>query len=238
MRSSARECFASGSLSTGCKTGPVAGYLYLDTERREALALVPTGAKRVLDVGCGHGGFGAALKRERPRTEVWGIEVNHTAAAVASERLDRVLRTPFPGAVGAERFDVVSFLDVLEHMADPWEALEHTKRLLAPDGLVVASIPNVRHFHVSLPLLFRGRWVYDTSGIMDRTHLRFFTRQTIIDLFSTSGYDLLSLAPLVSSELTFGAKRWWLLRPLPASIRVELTTIQYGVVARPHASTG
>jgi SAM-dependent methyltransferase len=77
-------------------------------------------------------------------------------------------------------------LDVLEHMVDPWSAMTKLAALLAPGGVLVASIPNVQNYRVILPLL-QGRWDYASEGLLDRTHLRFFTRASAIELMECSG---------------------------------------------------
>lgn len=122
---------------------------YRDGSRAEMLSFVLQQAHRVLDVGCNQGGFGAALKLERPDIEVYGVEPNAEAAAIAAERLDRVVVGTFPEAVPGGSFDVITFLDVLEHMVDPLGALEAARGLLTPDGVVLASMPNVRHYTVA-----------------------------------------------------------------------------------------
>lgn len=151
---------------------------------------VPDEAKRILDVGCSTGAFGALLRKQRPGTDVWGVEPNEEAAAKATERLSGVACGLFPDAVDERDFDCIVFNDVLEHMPDPWSALKETTPLLAPGGCVVTSLPNVRNARVILNLAVRGRWTYETTGILDRTHLRFFTRQSAIALFEASGYEV------------------------------------------------
>ena len=83
--------------------------------------------------------------------------------------------------------DVVLCLDVLEHLIDPWSTITRLATLLKPGGVLIASVPNVRHFRVVLPLLFRGQWKYADFGLMDRTHLRFFTRGSAIELLEAAG---------------------------------------------------
>lgn len=210
-------------------------FVYKDADRAECLPLLPQGTiGRLLDVGCARGAFGNLLKRTRPGVDVWGIEPDPRAAAVAGKRLDHVIEGTYPDAIPPdEKFDVVTFFDVLEHVPDPWAVLRQTRRLLTDDGVVVASIPNVRHFSVLMPLVVFGRWDYAESGLLDRTHLRFFTRSTIQDLFESTEYEVTTLRPVISSPIVVGSKRWWLLRPLPAKAREGLLTTQYGVVARP-----
>lgn len=166
---------------------------YLDLPRLEVVRAIPLSAKSVLDVGCYRGGFGAALKASRD-VFVWGIEPNPEAAQAAAERLDKVTVGTFPDAAPDEQFDCVTFLDSLEHMIDPWGALRSSRQLLTPGGSVVASIPNVRHHSVILDLL-KGKWEYTDSGFLDRTHLRFFTKRSMIELFERAGLDVVSVTP-------------------------------------------
>ena len=134
-------------------------HAYGDSERVELDQFIPATAQSVLDVGCWQGGFGAALKRKRSGCVAWGIESDRECAAVAATRLDRVINGRFPEEMPVdEHFDLVVFLDVLEHLVDPWSALRHASSLLRPRGVVVASIPNVRHVSVTFPLLTRGLW--------------------------------------------------------------------------------
>lgn len=97
-----------------------------------------------------------------------------------------------PGA----RYDCMVFNDVLEHMVDPWAALRETRDRLTDRGCVVASIPNVRHLILLIPLVWKGQWHYDDTGILDRTHLRFFTKQSMRELFESTGYEVLQIEPL------------------------------------------
>lgn len=192
---------------------------------------MPASTRRLLDVGCWKGAFGAALKARRPGLVVWAVETDPAAAEVAAERLDRVLVGSFPDAVPpGERFDAVTFVDVLEHFADPWTVLRRTAGMLTPTGVVVAAIPNVRHFRVLLPLVLAGRWDYTESGLLDRTHLRFFTRATMLELFADTGYEVEECRPV-----NLASRRY----PVSAALSLlgsrgeEFRALQYVVVARP-----
>lgn len=166
---------------------------YYDNPRPEMLEFVPPSARTILDIGCGSGAFGAALKSRG--AEVWGLEPS-AAAEQAAERLDRVIQRPIEGA-GDElplgHFDCIVFNDVLEHFVDPWGVLRSARMWLAPEGRVVASIPNVRHLTELKNLVIRKNWDYADDGILDSTHLRFFTVRSIPKLFASSGYELVRI---------------------------------------------
>jgi SAM-dependent methyltransferase len=158
--------------------------------------------KRVLDVGCATGYLSEFLVRERG-CDVVCLEPDPAAAAVAADRLgDRVVvgGTDLLPTFDAGSFDVVLYADVLEHLTDPAAALRETRRLLSPGGHVVVSLPNVAHADVRL-LLLSGQFPYQRTGLLDSTHLRFFTRHTIPTLFARSGYWV---ADMVATTIPVG----------------------------------
>lgn len=167
---------------------------YFAETRPEMLSFVPAHCRRVLDVGCGAGAFGESLKQTR-KIEVWGVEPVSSAAAKASSKLDHVINGPFDPEIGLPggTFDCVVFNDVLEHMVAPEEALRYAKVLLSPGGVIVASIPNIRNLPVLWQLLFHARWEYADCGVLDKTHLRFFTESSILKMFEGEGYSLESI---------------------------------------------
>lgn len=167
------------------------GRQFVENDRSDLEALVPTDAKSVLDVGCGPGQLGAALKR-RGVARVVGVELNPEAARAAGGVLDEVVscdieteELPFPD----ESFDCLVYGDVLEHLVDPWAVLQSHRRLVKPGGSVLVSIPNVAYWRVVLGLL-RGRFEYASHGTLDATHLRFFTRAGIEQLCGQAGLDV------------------------------------------------
>jgi 2-polyprenyl-3-methyl-5-hydroxy-6-metoxy-1,4-benzoquinol methylase len=147
------------------------------------------GTKRVLDVGCATGYLAEALAVRG--CTVSGLEYDAEAAEEARPHLDRLVvgdveTLDLAEAFAGERFDVVVFGDVLEHLRDPLAALRKAGEVLAPGGSVVASIPNIAHGSVRLALL-AGRFDYQELGLLDSTHVRFFTRSSIEDLFREAG---------------------------------------------------
>lgn len=169
---------------------------YYAGSRPDLRAMVPVTARRILDVGCGAGALGAALKLDRG-VEAVGIEVFTEAADIAETRLDRVLRldlqglTELPYAHGS--FDAMTFGDVLEHMQDPHGLLRTLKPYLASDGVIVCSIPNVKHWSVVGNLLINDRWPYADSGLLDRTHVHFFTLTEIGEMLTEVGFEVVTL---------------------------------------------
>lgn len=189
---------------------------YYREERKELLEAVPPGTRLILDVGCGAGALGAALKARG--AEVWGIECEPAPAHEASTRLDRLLQGDV-GEVASQlppaHFDALVLGDILEHLLDPWGALGLLSRSLAPGGLAVSTIPNVAHWRVLFNLLFRDAWRYAPSGTLDASHLRFFTGKTIREMFAGAGLRVerlepahpLGLVPRLMSAATFGGLR-------------------------------
>lgn len=161
---------------------------YYQNMRTEVLALLPNKPKRVLELGCGEGFFGNALKR-RYQCHVTGIELFEAAAGPARERLDEVYNESLDGFDFSKlgKYDLIVANDVLEHLNDPWLVVQQLKEHLTDEGYFVASIPNVQ-YHQTITGLLKGRWDYKDCGILDRTHLRFFTRQTASELFARNGY--------------------------------------------------
>jgi 2-polyprenyl-3-methyl-5-hydroxy-6-metoxy-1,4-benzoquinol methylase len=187
---------AGGAAAARAGIEPKAAAYYLE-QRPDLLALFDARGKRILDVGCAAGELGGALKRAGA-AEVIGIEREPEAAALAREKLDRV----FVGDVqslnpplGEGGFDYIIFADVLEHTVDPWAVLADCRRYLKPGGRVVASIPNVRFYAVIGRLIFNA-WGYRESGILDATHLRFFTWPTIKAMFAGAGFRVERVEPV------------------------------------------
>ncbi len=157
-----------------------------ESVRPEIVDLVPAGARRVLDLGCSTGWLAGALK-ERGEVEVVGIEREPAYAEIARERCDRVVVgdvQDVPDDLG--RFDCLVAADVLEHLVDPWSALEAYARLLEPGCRAIVSLPNAAHW-TTFAALARGSWPRRPEGIHDATHLRWFTLRDAIALCEGAG---------------------------------------------------
>jgi len=148
--------------------------------------------KRVLEAGPSTGYMTRVLKERG--CSVTGIEIDEQAAAIAEPFCTRMIvgdieKVDLSATFGEERFDVVIYGDVLEHLVNPDRVLENTRQILAPGGYVIASIPNVAHASLRLALL-GGDFMYTDLGLLDRTHLRFYTRETVGELFCNAGYTI------------------------------------------------
>jgi 2-polyprenyl-3-methyl-5-hydroxy-6-metoxy-1,4-benzoquinol methylase len=170
--------------------------------RSEIIEAVPDGCGVILDVGCGKGTLGRWFK-ENGVAQVWGVELVASAGEEAKRWLDRVVignveQAPLPFPPGS--VDCIICADVLEHTADPWAVVAKLKQVLKPGGCIVASIPNVG-FHRNLRRLIRGRWLYTDEGLLDRTHLRFFTFETIEELFARNGMAIEAVFKKVDAGL-------------------------------------
>lgn len=153
--------------------------------RKEIFSAVSAEAMNILDVGCGAGILGKALKEVRPGRKVYGIELNDEAFFFARRNLDAAYSVDveaFTPPFSEGELDCIIFADVLEHLKNPWEVLARFSKLLKDNGTVVISIPNVRYLGVMRDLAEYGKWEYQDEGILDRTHLRFFTRQEFTKL--------------------------------------------------------
>jgi len=174
-------------------------HLYYKCQRPELVKHIQPGKNQILDVGCAEGLLGENLKQQGLASEVVGIELFPDAAKVAASKLDRVIcgdiELMYQEGMGLEpeSFDYIICGDVLEHLRDPLAVLSWLATRLKPEGQLITSVPNVRHWSVLLPLLFKGEWQYQSHGIMDRTHLRFFTKKSAAKMLVDSGFHVISV---------------------------------------------
>jgi 2-polyprenyl-3-methyl-5-hydroxy-6-metoxy-1,4-benzoquinol methylase len=165
---------------------------YFSIFRFEMVKYLPQNSHYVLDIGCGSGNLGAYLMQEKGCV-VWGVEPQREAAKEACKKLGRVINKEFDDTIdfGKQKFDAIYFNDVLEHFIDPLHALLIAKKYLEKEGVVISSIPNIRYYENLKNILFGRDWKYTDMGILDNTHLRFFTSKSIIRLFEESGYEII-----------------------------------------------
>ncbi len=191
------------------------GESYYAHTRLDMISMLDTIPETVLEIGCGTGNTLRYLKQQGAR-ETFGIELDSAMAEIAMRQVDHVavgdieaMEWPFADKL----FDCIILGDVLEHLCDPWNVLRTLSEFLISGGQVVVSLPNVRFYGVSIPLLFRGRWTYTEEGILDRTHLRFFTRSTAVKLISGAGFVIRKVSAnygpkrLLFNRLTVGIFR-------------------------------
>jgi len=167
---------------------------YYTLARPEIANVVPKGIKAILDIGTGEGYF-LKLIKEQIGCETWGIEVNAAAAEVAKKNADRLISGKIEDVLNSipdGYFDCITFNDVLEHMVEPAEILKMVKAKLSENGIIIASIPNVRYFFNLYEVLVKKDWEYKDAGILDSTHLRFFTQKSMKSMIEKAGYQMVS----------------------------------------------
>ncbi len=167
---------------------------YFNRKRPEMLKHIPSNALRILEVGCNDGSFCSTLQRND--REIWGVELNPEAADKAKSVCNNVLTGDFNDVYNQlprNFFDCIVFNDVLEHIYSPWDTINLVKSLLSDNGIVVCSIPNFRYIsNLITEILFEGEFRYKAEGgILDDTHIRFFTKKSIYRMFSEQGYDVI-----------------------------------------------
>ncbi len=205
---------------------------YHDLVRADVFPLLPDRLGRVLDFGGGGGATGAALKRlGRASYVVVADRVTGQLNDIDRTCLGDLEDADFVKKILAERgpFDTIMALDVLEHLRDPWTTIELLHDGLTPDGVIVVSVPNVNYYQLLLPLLFRGRYTLTDSGILDRTHIRWFARHGAVELMSSPGMNVEVVRPNIPGrrgalldKLTFGRlQRFLAVQYLIRSRRVD-----------------
>lgn len=190
---------------------------YFNAVRRDILLLLPhEPAARVLELGAGTGATLAQAKAEGRAGTTVGIDIVAVEGG-PMPGVDRFLtgdvETMDLNAFEADPFDVIICADVLEHLLNPGAVVGRLARLLKPGGLLISSIPNFRHYTVLLRLAVEGTFRYEKAGFFDETHLRFFCRPDVVDLFEQQGLEIANIAENMSgyglrqrivNALTFG----------------------------------
>lgn len=172
---------------------------YFANARHDIVALMQTdGGASVLELGCGAGGTGRAVLKSGKAGRYVGIELNEAAARIAAEALSEVKVGDVEAIDLTEckgQFDVLIISEVLEHLTDPWVTLRRLTECLKPGGMVFASSPNIAQWKIVRGLLL-GEFRYEDSGVMDRTHLRWFTPESYQAMFRDAGVAVQSVRPI------------------------------------------
>lgn len=166
---------------------------YFMNERREIAPLLPERIDRALELGCGAGNTMRWIRAERQVGFAAAVELFPDAARQAEQVFDKVIVGDAVAGLAAldeRNFDLVLALDVLEHLTDPERAVDLARERMADGGRFVASLPHVGHFSVAMPLAWRGAWDYADEGLLDRTHLRFFSERSARALFADRGFEI------------------------------------------------
>ncbi|CEG14015.1 Methyltransferase type 11 [groundwater metagenome] len=172
--------------------------IYFSGLRRDIINLIDKGDNRILEVGCAKGNTGYALKKEGYAKEVIGIELMQEATKEAEKKLDRAIYGNIETITldfEENYFDYIIAGDVLEHLYDPWKTIQKLKPFLKEDGFFIASIPTIRNFKILFNLILKGEWNYVDAGILDKTHMRFFTKKTTVKMFAENGFEIVEIVP-------------------------------------------
>lgn len=174
---------------------------YFANARNDIVKLAATDESScVLELGCGSGGTGRSMIAAGKAGRYVGIELSEDAAAIAAGHLSEVLVGDVEAldlSALSGQFDALIISEVLEHLRDPWKTLTRLVQCLRPGGAVFASSPNIAHWMVIRDLV-AGRFRYEESGVMDKTHLRWFTPETYREMFEAAGVTVESVGPLVA----------------------------------------
>jgi 2-polyprenyl-3-methyl-5-hydroxy-6-metoxy-1,4-benzoquinol methylase len=220
-----------GAPAAGAQAGYAdKGEQYFANARTEILSWLPRPCGTVLELGCGNGATLKWLKAAGHCHTTCGIELFADAAKQAEQGVDCVLQGDIENIEPiwpAGHFDLILCLDVLEHLVDPWRVLQRLQTLLRPGGRLIASIPNVRNWHALGPLLLAGRWQYGETGILDKTHLRFFTHASSVQLVAGSGLQVVAVERLPLNQP--GKSR--LANRLTLGLLRDFLTLQFLIVA-------
>lgn len=163
---------------------------YYNEIRSEVAEYIPRNVRKVLEIGCGEGSFRSFFDDE---VEYWGIEPNTLVANIAKNKLSKVLNGTFDEVEDKlieSYFDLIVCNDVIEHMVDPKVFMQSIKKYMASEASMLISIPNVRYLTNIYDLLIKKDWQYRDAGILDYTHLRFFTKKSLENFIHSEGYSI------------------------------------------------
>ena len=179
---------------------------YGDNPRTEIIDLIKEVPEQILEIGCSSGATGMAIKQKFPSVKYIGIDSNKEVSEIARTRLDKVIvsdiekNTLDTFGIGKRCFDIIICADILEHLYDPWKILHSLHEYLMPDGKIFASIPNIQYINHIINSI-HGNWKYDDNGLLDVTHIRFFTLNEIVKMFNGTGYDITHVSGVTNPKM-------------------------------------
>jgi 2-polyprenyl-3-methyl-5-hydroxy-6-metoxy-1,4-benzoquinol methylase len=170
----------------------------------DLLKLIPISTQRIMEIGCSSGALAREFKKLNPSCHYTGIDIDSTYIDLAKRHCDvtgvlDIDQAPADFYLENQDKEVWIFADTLEHFKNPWGVLENIQKVIPPSGSVVACIPNAQHWTVQVRLS-TGNFRYEDMGLMDKTHLRWFTRKTIVELFDQTGYSIVEFGARLLDE--------------------------------------
>lgn len=207
--------------------------VYFHSMRPEMVPFLPNEYSKILEIGCNVGNFRQHISKP---CEYWGVEPFEKAAEIAKTKLDKVLVGSYneiENQIPDNYFDLVVANDVIEHMEQPWDFLQAIKKKMTANASIALSIPNVRYFWNLKELLYNKDWKYKDAGILDITHLRFFTKKSIVRLLSENGFEIKKMEGInpVRVRKRFLAIYWvyWLIKLI---LGLDIEFLQFGIRAK------
>jgi 2-polyprenyl-3-methyl-5-hydroxy-6-metoxy-1,4-benzoquinol methylase len=206
---------------------------YFDSVRFDLLSLIPdeNKNKKMLEIGAASGDTLLYAKQHGYANCVYGIDLcsiensHQNDVQIDQFIIGNVENIELP--LGENSFDVIICGDVLEHLVDPYSLVHKLKQLLTPNGILIASVPNIREWHIMMDILIKGNFNYQDAGILDKTHLRFFCKKNIKNLFLENEMSLLTC----TSNIEFTGYKKKILNRITCRLFEEFLTIQYYCVA-------
>ncbi len=159
------------------------------SSRDDLIPFVPDNSKKILDIGCGMGGFGKNLKQHKKEIEITGIELARSLAKHANKYYNRVIVVDVLNVELDDKFDLIVCADLIEHVYDPWKLLKKINSWLMPDGYLLSCVPNIGHWSIVKDLL-EGKFEYILVGLLCVGHIRFFTEESLKDMLHSSGFTI------------------------------------------------
>ncbi len=202
---------------------------YYNIERKEMLEFIEGSPSKIFEAGCGTGNFGEVLKKKF-NTEVTCVELFENAANKAKKKVDKVICGNIEKEIDNienNYYDLIIFNDVLEHLHDPWSLLKKTAGKLGSGGRVIASIPNIRYLQTMAEIVIKKDFKYTDAGILDKTHIRFFTKKSIIRMFEECGYKIIKIQGINGIK----SFKFMLLNIFSFGFLKESSYLQFAVVA-------